>query len=302
MSMYTFMHGATGALQIAGNFSGVPYAGTVATLIAGIVEVTNQVQVHKRKCQRLAAKANLLLSTIQDQSHRLEGTDLQEAIDQVTNILEHVHNRTRKYSRYNRVKCFLKLAEIEKGLDQCESELDSSMNIFNINANITIQQTQVETQAMIQANRAATEDILLQILTNQEDMRRIIQYQDAGQHVAERVMEAGQLRMRQIRERNAGQEHLQELIIADRRTSSSPPPQLAHTPQPPESPPVPVPQEGERYLQYQRGLFALHRAAGIPPTVKSLNGEVTKMGDLAVTGGTYSDVWVGMWLGAEKVH
>jgi hypothetical protein len=45
--MYTFMHGATGALQIAGNFSGVPYAGTVATLIAGIVEVTNQVQVHK---------------------------------------------------------------------------------------------------------------------------------------------------------------------------------------------------------------------------------------------------------------
>jgi hypothetical protein len=298
--MYTFMHGATGALQIAGNFSGVPYAGTVATLIAGIVEVTNQVQVHKRKCQRLAAKANLLLSTIQDQSHRLEGTDLQEAMDQVTNILEHVHNRTRKYSRYNRVKCFLKLAEIEKGLDQCESELDNSMNIFNVNANIIIQQTQVETQAMIQANRAATEDILLQILTNQEDMRRIVQYQDAGQHVAERVMEAGQLRMRQIRERNAGQEHLQELIIADRRTSSSPPPQLAHTPQP-QPPPVPVPQEGERYLQYQRGLFELHRAAGIPPTVKSLNGEVTKMGDLAVTGGTYSDVWIGMWLDAEKV-
>jgi hypothetical protein len=62
-----------------------------------------------------------------------------------------------------------------------------------VNANIIIQQTQVETQAMIQANRAATEDILLQILTNQEDMRRIVQYQDAGQHVAERVMEAGQL-------------------------------------------------------------------------------------------------------------
>jgi hypothetical protein len=35
--------------------------------------------------------------------------------------------------------------------------------------------------------------------------------------------------------------------------------------------------------------------------VKSLNGEVTKMGDLAVTGGTYSDVWIGMWLDAEKV-
>jgi hypothetical protein len=35
--------------------------------------------------------------------------------------------------------------------------------------------------------------------------------------------------------------------------------------------------------------------------VKRLNGEVTKLGDIAVTGGTYSDVWIGEWLGAEKV-
>jgi hypothetical protein len=35
--------------------------------------------------------------------------------------------------------------------------------------------------------------------------------------------------------------------------------------------------------------------------VKRLNGEVTKVGDLAVMGGTYSDVWVGTWLGMEKV-
>lgn len=75
-------------------------------------------------------------------------------------------------------------------------------------------------------------------------------------------------------------------MIADRRTSSSPPPQ---------------PQDSERYLKYQRGLFELHRSTGIPPTVKSLNGEVTKVGDLAVTGGTYSDVWVGEWLGEQKV-
>jgi len=32
-----------------------------------------------------------------------------------------------------------------------------------------------------------------------------------------------------------------------------------------------------------------------------LNGEVTKVGELAVTGGTYSDVWMGSWLGGEKV-
>lgn len=35
--------------------------------------------------------------------------------------------------------------------------------------------------------------------------------------------------------------------------------------------------------------------------MKRLNGEVTKLGDIAIMGGTYSDVWMGEWLGAEKV-
>lgn len=57
----------------------------------------------------------------------------------------------------------------------------------------------------------------------------------------------------------------------------------------------------QRYLDYQRGLMELHRTTGIPPTVKSLNGEIKKLGDLAVTGGTYAEVWVGLWLDQEKV-
>jgi hypothetical protein len=66
------------------------------------------------------------------------------------------------------------------------------------------------------------------------------------------------------------------------------------------SSPPPDPRDGERYLQYQRSLMALHRATGIPPSVKRLNGEVTKIGDLAIAGGTYSDIWLGMWLGEKK--
>lgn len=45
---------------------------------------------------------------------------------------------------------------------------------------------------MLRADRAATEDLLLQILTNQEDMKRVVRYQAAGEHVAEHLMEAGQ--------------------------------------------------------------------------------------------------------------
>jgi hypothetical protein len=72
--------------------------------------------------------------------------------------------------------------------------------------------------------------------------------------------------------------------------------------------PIPVdatvsfpPRDGERYLQYQRGLIDLHLTTGIPPTVKILDGEITKQSDLAIAGGTYSDIWLGVWLGERKV-
>jgi len=57
----------------------------------------------------------------------------------------------------------------------------------------------------------------------------------------------------------------------------------------------------QRYLEYQRGLLQLHENTGIPPSVKILNGEVVRIGDLAVAGGTYSDIWHGEWLGQKKV-
>lgn len=64
---------------------------------------------------------------------------------------------------------------------------------------------------------------------------------------------------------------------------------------------LPIPKDGERYLEYQRSLINLHRITGLPPSVKVLNGEITKAGDLAVAGGAYSDVWKGKWLGEEEV-
>ncbi|EIN07639.1 kinase-like protein [Punctularia strigosozonata HHB-11173 SS5] len=55
------------------------------------------------------------------------------------------------------------------------------------------------------------------------------------------------------------------------------------------------------YLRVQRGLLDLHRIKGIPPSVKILNGEVTREGQFPVAGGAYSDVWIGRWFSEEKV-
>jgi hypothetical protein len=60
--------------------------------------------------------------------------------------------------------------------------------------------------------------------------------------------------------------------------------------------------DSQKYLQCQRDLITLHRETGIPPTIKKLDGEVTRTSDLAIAGGMYSDIWMGLWLGEEKVR
>lgn len=60
---------------------------------------------------------------------------------------------------------------------------------------------------------------------------------------------------------------------------------------------LPQHHDSSRYLKYQRGLINHHHETGIPPTNKVLDGEITKIGELAVADGIYSDIWV---CGSEK--
>jgi len=55
------------------------------------------------------------------------------------------------------------------------------------------------------------------------------------------------------------------------------------------------------YRQMQSGLSRFQRLTGIPPTVKRLDGEVIRKGEIPVAGGIYTDVWEGEWLGDRKV-
>ena len=60
---------------------------------------------------------------------------------------------------------------------------------------------------------------------------------------------------------------------------------------------LPQHRDSPRYLKYQRGLINHYHETGILPTIKVLDDEVTKIGELAVAGGIYSDIWV---CGSEK--
>lgn len=64
---------------------------------------------------------------------------------------------------------------------------------------------------------------------------------------------------------------------------------------------LPEIQYPDAYLETQRGLSQLHYLTGILPTVKILNGMVKKLDQIPVAGGIYSDVYLGYWLGDQKV-
>lgn len=170
-----------------------------------------------------------------------------------------------------------------------------SGSTFLGSANIITHKSQCELHERVFSSSVETRDLIYQILINQEELRQVHEMHSAGKHIAESIMEAGQLvrptklilflvcnefpqELRQLREDTASRRDLT-------MTSTSPS----------------QPADAQRYLQYQRGLLDLHRLTGIPPSVKVLNGEVTKTSELPVAGGTYSDIWLGAWLGEKKV-
>ncbi|KIJ99573.1 hypothetical protein K443DRAFT_163937 [Laccaria amethystina LaAM-08-1] len=222
------------------------------------------------------------MNALNDQATGLEDSEIQQFADQVTAVFERVQTRLQRWSRLNSVQTFLKNAEIGNGLDQCEVELDTALNLFQMNTQIAMFQSQRGAREITSNNHSELRELLLQVLTNTTETQNIVNMQIAGEPAAEKIMEAGQIELRSLRESSHPPTNM---IIATERSSSPPP----------------LPQDNQRYLQYQRGLINLHRVTGIPPTVKLLNGEVTKEGELAVAGGTYNDIWSGTWLGEEKV-
>jgi len=267
-----------GVLNVAGAVGGVPCVGVAAIVVDEIVKTCDEVKLHKRKAKQLSNKCVQILSAFDDRTSELEGSEMQQIADELDPILRKVLSRTKRWSSYGSVMTFLRNNEIKEGLDRCHAELDTAMNLFQINSNIAMQTAQRDMLAKMRSDSAEVRELLLRVLTVPSERDQIISLQNQGQHAAEQIMAAGQQELLYLREENDNN-------IAAPRTSS-PEPQVSSS---------------QQYLQYQRGLINLHRETGIPPTIKILNGEVTRVSELAVAGGTYSDIWIGKWLGDEKV-
>ncbi|CCM02903.1 uncharacterized protein FIBRA_05017 [Fibroporia radiculosa] len=258
------------ASKLAGDLSGIPCLGTIASVISAIHAYSQQVASHR--CELLLD--SLVHLQPQLQSLPLIGSpQLREAADTLELELDGIRSRIALWSQYNRVKAWIHDGDITNGLNQSISKMTRAQMNFSIQAYVAVSNTQVQHHnEVMQALSAKKEDaqlkdkkeldnMVLQILQDSKQVEELAR--EGGYPLARHLMELGQL----LLSRNSNHNVLSA-------------------------------QERERY---SNGLVQLHQLTGIPPTIKRLDGEVIKEGELPVERGSHSEVWRGIWLGGEVV-
>ncbi|KAF9452803.1 TKL/TKL-ccin protein kinase [Macrolepiota fuliginosa MF-IS2] len=281
---------AIGVAEIAAQAVGAPVATGLAT---EIVNSCQDVARYKRRAKSLGDKSTLLAISLTEDTQGLEGTVMQERMDEVVAVLERTLKRTRRWSSYSALTRWLRRAEIEQGINQCEQELDTAIQTFTLRYVSVDDRAQMDAHAMELQNHYENQNLLLQILASSEQMRRVTALHQAGESIGEEIMQEGQERLREMRQLQSTSGNM---LVTEIRTSSPGPMSPTTTPSPSASQRV-----SQQYLEMQRGLVNLHRMAAILPPVKILDGEIVKVDDIPVAGGTYSDIWLGCWLDEEKV-
>ncbi|KAF5357891.1 hypothetical protein D9756_001785 [Leucocoprinus leucothites] len=282
---------AVAIAEVAGQVGGIPLA---AGLASQIVETCEDVAKFKRRAKSLGEKSTLLVNSLQEESHGLEGTAIQERMDEVLAVLEKTLKRSRKWSSYSLLTRWLRKADMEQEIDQCQSDLDTAIQAFTLR--YAVKMARLDARALEQQNQVENRELLLQILASADDMKRIVALHRAGESsIAEEIMQEGQEGLRVMRRQLVSSPQSTILTDLDVRTLSpipmSPKPSLVE----------PDKQSSQQYLAMKRGLIQLHRMGAVLPAVKVLDGEIVKLDDIPVAGGTYSDIWLGRWLDEEKV-
>ncbi|KAG6861880.1 hypothetical protein C0995_010586 [Termitomyces sp. Mi166 len=279
----TVIHVTRDALEIAGSI--VPFVGAAAVVVREISDRCDEIRVHKvipivpcalvshstiviqRKARRMAKKCLQLQNILDEQNPDQVGEEMLRKIDEAYGAGLLMHRDQREATELQRrdlhdIKDLLIQVLANKG-----GEL-AQVNELEENTRVA-EAIMHEGQQLLHQEPMVHGLLLVYFVYVDMGMDRLLQ----GRAVVRQNSEADQL------------------MFADIRTGSPPP----------------LPSDSQRYLEHQRevvqrGLIQLHELTGIPPSIKLMNGEVKRVGDLAVAGGTYSDIWQGLWLGQKKVE
>ncbi|PCH38313.1 TKL/TKL-ccin protein kinase [Wolfiporia cocos MD-104 SS10] len=265
---------AIDASRIVGDISGIPGIGTAASCVQAIHDRCNQVVSHKKECQLLANQAAVLLQALR--TYNVEVDQLRAAADEVTFVLRSVYDRLEVWASYSRVRAFLNDGKVSDGIRKCEADLNTAISKFHITSNITV----ANAQRMAEAVQAQQHEEVMQLQRQNN----------------ENLMEFKALLLKVLP---------QDDTIATElgRTSTPTPQQLMEAGQhvltsrgDPEATTT-----KEQVMEVERLLSELRNQTGVKSSVPVLDKQVERVGKYPLEKGGTSEIYLGRWLGREKV-
>ncbi|KAK7683307.1 hypothetical protein QCA50_013569 [Cerrena zonata] len=257
--------------EVAGSL-GVPYISTVASIVQLIQDSCQRVTLHNKKCEALSNKARTLLVCFMEKSRSLDNSELRTHADQLQSVLEMVSRRMSEWAQIGRMRAFLRDGEVARQIEKADGELDNAVATFQLNATM-------DAHFSLERLDRKVEVIFERFVANPtEGIKRIQEYQTSDREdITEPMMRIGQKKLKSLRQSEHGSGSPSENLMAAIQGRK---------------------QECEKV---ERALTELYRKLKIPPTIKILDGEVTREDSIPMSGGLYSDVWIGWWLSETKV-
>ncbi|KAH9842886.1 kinase-like domain-containing protein [Rhodofomes roseus] len=252
-----------GGLNIAGD-AGIPGTGTAAGALSEIRKCCEQIHANKQACRRLSNKVAELADTITMLSAAgVPDASLRDLLSEFDLKLFGIYHRVNAWSQYSKLKALLKRNEIGEGVTNCTAELDVMMSKFLVVSALRHGDAQALGMQQMEAGHEEIRERIqevLQVLRDRSSLQEAANLQRHGEPAAEMLMREGQQ------------------LLAEGRGDADDPVSL------------------EEYGEFRKGLAHLQQLTDILPSIKLLNGEISRIGDRAVEIGGHSQIWKGVWL------
>ncbi|KAF8163016.1 ras guanine nucleotide exchange factor domain-containing protein [Crassisporium funariophilum] len=160
-------------------FSGVPGLDAAVSILTATYAAIENVKVYKQQCGDMSGRCVSLMVALRDSSRGLEGTKVIELADEIEAIISNIDRKVKEWSSWSRLKSFLQQREIKDGIDRLHRDIDAAMMKFNMQINMEMSRSNLESKAIQERDKAEIREVLQVIVRSTDDMRALLNMQSS---------------------------------------------------------------------------------------------------------------------------
>ncbi|KAI0262880.1 hypothetical protein BC834DRAFT_939214, partial [Gloeopeniophorella convolvens] len=142
-------------------------SGSSLLIASKLIRTARNVKIYRSQCEDLSKRCHNLVSALRDHSPGLEGTQAQQAVDEVERVLTRILDRVNKWAELNKMRSFVKQTEIKIGLEESERELEACSIRFNIALHLYANHRSNELEEIRKRDHDELIDMITRVLQDQ---------------------------------------------------------------------------------------------------------------------------------------